>query len=109
MTEPKENPIKIRAVYNPGKNFTEIRVLITHPMDTGQVKDSMGHFIKKWYVTHVIVQQGNQTLLSMRLGTAISKNPYLFFKFKGGRKNDTITVTWLDNHDEKRTDSSKVL
>ena len=30
-------------------------------------------------------------------GGAISKNPYLSFKFKGGASGDKIKISWLDN------------
>lgn len=30
-------------------------------------------------------------------GGAISKNPYLSFKFKGAAAGDKIKITWVDN------------
>ena len=30
-------------------------------------------------------------------GTAVSKNPYLSFKFKGAKAGDTLKISWVDN------------
>jgi len=30
-------------------------------------------------------------------GVAVSKNPYLSFKFKGAAAGDTVKVSWVDN------------
>ena len=34
-------------------------------------------------------------------GPAISKNPYLSFRFTGGAAGDTVTLSWVDNKGEK--------
>ncbi len=109
MIAPKNTPIKIRAVYIPATDTTEVRLSITHPMDTGQIKDDAGNTIKKWHVTQVIAKYEQQTVLSMHLGTAVSKDPYLFFKFKGGAKNKTISVQWWDSQGDTRQDSAKIV
>jgi len=31
----------------------------------------------------------------------VSKNPYLSFKFKGGKVGDTIALSWIDSKDDK--------
>ncbi|MBL8432362.1 MAG: thiosulfate oxidation carrier complex protein SoxZ, partial [Dechloromonas sp.] len=41
-------------------------------------------------------------------GTAVSKNPYLAFRFKGGAAGDRISLTWKDNKGETRTDETKI-
>jgi sulfur-oxidizing protein SoxZ len=33
-------------------------------------------------------------------GVAISKNPYLSFRFKGGKVGDTVKLSWADNTGE---------
>ena len=47
-------------------------------------------------------------MLAAEFGTAVSKNPYLAFKFKGGAVGDKITVMWKDNKGETRTDEAKI-
>ncbi|WP_375337846.1 thiosulfate oxidation carrier complex protein SoxZ, partial [Salmonella enterica] len=45
-----------------------------------------------------------RVVLAGQFGPAVSKNPYLQFKFKGGAKGDKVSVSWVDNKGEKRTD-----
>jgi sulfur-oxidizing protein SoxZ len=47
-------------------------------------------------------------VLTAQWGTAVSKNPFLAFKFKGGQKGDKIVITWVDNRGETRTDEATV-
>ncbi|NCZ29654.1 MAG: thiosulfate oxidation carrier complex protein SoxZ, partial [Betaproteobacteria bacterium] len=41
-------------------------------------------------------------------GPSVAKNPYLQFKVKGGKAGDKISITWVDNKGEKRTDEVTV-
>jgi sulfur-oxidizing protein SoxZ len=41
-------------------------------------------------------------------GVAVSKNPYLSFKFKGAAAGDMIKVSWSDNTGETATAEAKV-
>jgi sulfur-oxidizing protein SoxZ len=47
-------------------------------------------------------------VLSADWGPAVSKNPYLQFKFNGGKKGDELVVTWVDNKGETRTDKATI-
>jgi sulfur-oxidizing protein SoxZ len=100
------NPMRIRAVSKDGS--TEVRVLMSHPMATGQIKDAAGVVIPAHYITDVTAQHNGKIVLSAQWGTAVSKDPYLFFKFKGGSKGDKVTLTWTDNKADKRTDSAEI-
>jgi sulfur-oxidizing protein SoxZ len=35
---------------------------------------------------------------------AISRNPVFGFKVKGAKAGDKLTITWIDNKGDKRTD-----
>jgi sulfur-oxidizing protein SoxZ len=100
------DPMRIRAKAENGS--TEVRVLMSHPMDTGQVKDAAGVVIPAHHITAVTATNNGKTVLTSTWGAAVSKNPYLFFKFKGGAKGDKVTVTWTDNKGDKRTDTSEI-
>jgi sulfur-oxidizing protein SoxZ len=54
------------------------------------------------------VVHAGKTVLTAEWGPAVAKNPYLQFKFKGGKKGDEITVTWVDNKGETRTDKATI-
>jgi len=88
--------IKIRAKVKNG--VTTVKTLMSHPMETGLRKDKKtGKKIPAHHITEVNAEHNGTTVLSANWGTAISKNPYLSFKFKGGTSGDKIKISWLDN------------
>lgn len=100
------NPMKIRASNKDG--VTEVKLLISHDMETGQRKDSAGAVIPAWFITDLTVKHNDKVVLQSEFGTAVSKNPYLAFRFKGGAKGDKITVNWKDNKGDTRTDEAVI-
>lgn len=100
------NPMKIRASNKDG--VTEVKVLISHEMETGQRKDSAGAIVPAWFITELTAKHGDKIVLSSEFGSSISKNPYLAFKFKGGAKGEKITVSWKDNKGDTRTDEAAI-
>lgn len=100
------DPMKIRATAKEG--VTEVKVLMSHEMETGQRKDAAGTVIPAWYITEVMAQHNGKTVLQVEFGTSVSKNPYLSFKFKGGVKGDKVAVGWTDNKGEKRNDEGVI-
>jgi len=100
------DPMKIRATTL--GDSTEVKVLMSHEMETWQRKDAQGQTIPAWFIQDVIVTWNGRTVLSAQWGTAVSKNPFLSFKFKGGAKGDKIAITWTDNRGDKRTDETVI-
>jgi sulfur-oxidizing protein SoxZ len=87
--------IRIRAVA--GGDTTEVQSLIQHPMDSGFVKDSKGQLILAHHIEVVQFEHGGKVVFTALWGPAISKDPYLKFSFKGGKKGDELKVSWFDN------------
>jgi sulfur-oxidizing protein SoxZ len=100
------DPMKIRAALV--GDTTEVKVLMNHPMETGQRKDAQGKVIPAWHITNVTATYNGKTVLSAQWGPAVAKNPFLAFKFKGGAKGDKVSITWVDNHGDKRTDEATI-
>ena len=100
------DPMRIRAQSKDG--VTEVRVLMAHPMETGQRKDASGNLIPGHYIKDVKAMVGDRTVLSAQWGPAISQNPFLHFKFKGAKPGDKIRITWTDNKGETRTDEATI-
>ena len=98
------DPMKIRATA--AGEWTEVKVLMSHEMETGQRKDAAGKVIPAWFIQNVSVTYNGKTVLSAQWGPAVAKNPFVAFKFKGGAKGDKVIVTWQDNRGEKRTDEA---
>ena len=85
-------PMKMRATA--GSGFTDVRVLMTHPMTTAQSGQPL-HFIQ-----NVTVKQNGKTVIEAEISQAVSRNPVFTFRLKGGAKGDKIEVSWLDNKGE---------
>jgi sulfur-oxidizing protein SoxZ len=100
------DPMKIRATL--AGDATEVKVLMNHEMETGQRKDSQGRTIPAWFIQNVTATWNGKTVLSAQWGPAISKNPFLSFKFKGGAKGEKVQVAWVDTKGETRTDEATI-
>ncbi len=100
------DPMRIRA--NVTGDSTEVRVLMSHEMETGQRKDSAGKIIPGWFIQTVTATHNGKNVLTAEWGPAVSKNPFLSFKFKGGAKGDKVQITWVDNRGDKRTDEALI-
>jgi sulfur-oxidizing protein SoxZ len=100
------DPMRVRALEQGG--ITEVKILMKHDMETGQRKDSGGSVIPAHFIQSVSVKHKDREILSAQFGTSISKDPFLAFKFKGGAKGDKVTVAWVDNKGDKRTDEATI-
>lgn len=100
------DPMRIRA--NVTGDSTDVRVLMSHQMETGQRKDAAGKVIPAWFIQNVTATHNGKNVLTAQWGPAVSQNPFLSFKFKGGAKGDKIQITWVDNRGEKRTDEALI-
>lgn len=100
------NPMKIRASVKDG--VTEVKVLMQHEMETGLRKDADGNAIPAWFINEVKVQYQDRIVLQAQYGQSISKNPYLMFHFKGGAAGEKVTVSWVDNKGDTRTDTATI-
>lgn len=88
--------IKIRSKRIDGK--TQIRTLITHPMEHGRNKDPNTHqLIPAHYIQVLTVDLNGKVIVLCDMGASISKDPYFAFMLKGGNAGDKITINWLDN------------
>ena len=99
-------PMKIRASVKEG--VTEVKVLMQHEMETGLRKDETGKLVPAWIITEVKAQHKDRTVFEAQFGAAVSKNPYLVFRFRGAAKGETVSVTWVDNRGDSRTDVAEI-
>lgn len=99
-------PMKIRAAMQGDK--VEVKVLMSHIMETGQRKDAKGVTIPAHFIQNVSATHNGKTVLSAQWGPAVSTNPFLSFRFKGGKPGEKVAITWTDNKGDKRTDEAIV-
>ena len=91
-------PMRMRAAL--GAGFTDVRVLMSHPMETGQRKDAAGKIIPLHFIQNLTVKVNGKTVIEGQISQAVSRNPVFSFRIKGGAKGDKIEVSWLDNKGE---------
>ncbi|MAA74858.1 MAG: thiosulfate oxidation carrier complex protein SoxZ [Salinisphaeraceae bacterium] len=89
-------------------DVAEVKVLMQHPMETGQRKDSEGKPIPAHYIKEVMATLGDRTVMAAQWGAAISQNPYLSFRIKDAKKGDTVKVSWTDNKGETASTEAKI-
>jgi len=95
--------IKIRTKRLDGN--TQIRTLITHPMENGRHKNKLGELIPAHFIQELWVEHNKNKIVNCNMAGSISKNPYFDFLLKGGEVGDTVTISWIDNLGE--TDSKE--
>ena len=99
--------IKIRAKAKDG--VTTVKTLMTHPMETGLRKDKKtGNMIPAHFIQNVSAKHNGKEVLAAEWGGAVSKNPYLSFKFQGGAKGDEVEISWMDNKGGSDSASQKI-
>jgi sulfur-oxidizing protein SoxZ len=100
------DPMRIRAQLMGDK--VDVRVLMSHEMETGQRKDAEGKTVPAHFIQSVSATCNGKTVLSAQWGPAVSKNPTLAFRFSGAKVGDKVIVTWVDNKGDKRTDEATI-
>ncbi|MBL8471997.1 MAG: thiosulfate oxidation carrier complex protein SoxZ [Rhodocyclaceae bacterium] len=100
------SPMKIRASLS--GETADVKVLMRHDMETGQRKDASGAVIPAWYIQEVTVALNGKAVVTAEWGAAVSKDPYLALKVKGAKSGDAVSVTWVDNKGDTRTDETKI-
>ncbi|WP_354682748.1 thiosulfate oxidation carrier complex protein SoxZ [Cupriavidus necator] len=100
------DPMRVRATENGG--VVDVKILMKHDMETGQRKDASGKVVPAWHIQTVTAQCKGKEVFRAQFGPAVSKDPFLNFKFKGGAKGDKVAVTWIDNRGDKRTDEATI-
>jgi sulfur-oxidizing protein SoxZ len=99
--------IRVRAVQNGDE--TEVQSLIQHPMDSGFVKDKSGKLIPPHYIEVLTFDCNGKRVFTAFWGPAVSKDPYLKFSFKGGKKGDELKIGWIDNEGKRDQATAKIL
>ena len=84
------DPMRIRAVMMGDK--VDVKILMSHVMETGQRKDADGNVVPAHYIVKVTATCNGRNVLAADWGPSVSKNPYLAFRFKGAAKGDKIMI-----------------
>ena len=97
------DPMRVRAAENGGT--VDVKILMKHDMESGQRKDAAGKTIPAWFISTIKVTANGKDVFNGQFGPAVSKDPFLNFKYKGS-KGDKLVVSWTDTKGDKRADEA---
>ena len=88
--------IKIRAKST--DDIVTVKVLVTHPMETGTRKDSRtNELVPAHFIKEIKAEAHGKVVFHANTGAGVARNPYFAFKFKGASPGDSIKISWIDN------------
>ena len=100
------DPMRLRVIRQ--EDRVVVKILMAHPEETGLRKAADGSQVPAHYISNVAVKCGGREVLRAQWGPAIAKNPFLQFAFRGASRGEELTVTWIDNRGDSRTDRTTI-
>jgi sulfur-oxidizing protein SoxZ len=85
----------------------DVKVLISHPMESGQRRDHMGQAIPRDIINHFVCTLDGETVLDADFFPAIAANPFLSFSVVA-EKSGTLALTFVDDHGATQTELAAV-
>jgi len=99
--------MKIRAVQQ--GEITEVKVLLQHPMETGQRRDpKTGNNLPPHFIQTFALSVNGKPMVQAQFNTSVAKNPVLTFHLKGIKVGDRLQAQWRDNKGDSRSDEASV-
>ena len=71
----------------------EVRILISHPMETGQRRDDRGGVVPRNIISSFTCTMGGELVIEAELFPAIAANPYLSFHASAAKSGDLV-LAW---------------
>ena len=85
----------------------EIKTLISHPMESGQRKDSDGNVIPRSIIHRFTAEFNGEMVVDVTLAPSISTNPYFEFEATIPESGDMV-FTWYDDDGSVYTDTQSI-
>jgi len=79
------------------ENYTEIKLLITHPMENGRNRDANGELIPAHFIEELTISLNGSPVIVVDMAGSIAKNPFFTFRLKSVASGDNIQASWTDN------------
>jgi sulfur-oxidizing protein SoxZ len=77
-------------------DIVEVKLLISHPMESGQRKDESGQTVPRNIIHAFRCTYNGAEVLNLDLNPAIAANPYLAFSLRA-EKSGTVEMSWVDD------------
>ena len=85
----------------------EIKLLLSHPMETGQRRDETGTIVPRNIILEVTCTYGGAEVVRLDLFPAISANPFLHVAARAEASGDVV-LTWTDDAGLPGTETAAV-
>ena len=85
----------------------EVKTLISHPMETGYRRDSMGQAIPRHIVNRFVCTYNGQEVFRAELFPAIAANPFLSF-FTVATETGEVIFQWTDDQGNIQTETVRI-
>ncbi len=98
--------VKVPKSASAGEVIT-LKTLISHPMESGQRKDSSGNKIPRSIINRFTCDFNGQNVIDVKMEPAISTNPYFEFEALVPEAGE-FTFTWYDDDGSTYTDTKPI-
>jgi sulfur-oxidizing protein SoxZ len=85
----------------------DVKLLISHPMESGQRRDAMGEAIPRDIINSFVCTYNDDEVLRADLFPAIAANPFLSFAVTA-EQSGTLAMTFTDDHGVVQTETASV-
>lgn len=98
--------VKVPKSASAGETIT-LKTLISHPMESGQRKDSSGNVIPRSIINRFTCEFNGEMVIDVTLEPAISTNPYFEFDATVPAAGD-FKFTWYDDDGSVYEDTQSI-
>ena len=85
----------------------EIKVLISHPMESGQRRDDMGRIIPRDIINRFVCTYNGEEVFRADLFPAIAANPFLAF-FTVATTSGELVLRWTDDQGTTQSQTASI-
>jgi sulfur-oxidizing protein SoxZ len=102
----------VRVLVNVPKQVTrgeafEVKLLISHPMESGQRRDAMGRAIPRDIINSFVCTYNGADVLRADLFPAIAANPFMSFSVVV-QESGVLTMVFTDDHGVVQTETASI-
>lgn len=98
--------LNVPKTAKPGE-IVEVKLLISHPMETGQRKDESGQTVPRNIIHDFRCTYGGAEVMRLELHPAVAANPYLAFSLRADRSG-TVEMHWVDDQGVEGSQSAEI-
>jgi len=85
----------------------EVKLLISHPMESGQRRDATGQRIPRDIINSFVCTLGGEDVLRAELFPAIAANPFLAFSVVA-EQSGTLVMRFTDDEGREQTETVEI-